>query len=143
MFTGQKGLGPCEPHRLSLASGNLVLLKVRDQCRVRGAILMGNPAENTILILDDDGYFRSLIVELLSSHGYSVTEARSASEASQIVESNTPFLAIVDYKLPEMDGITWITKIKEAGHNFPVVFLSGSWCDSNTFHKLRNVLRVS
>jgi diguanylate cyclase (GGDEF)-like protein len=143
MFTGQKGLGPCEPHRLSLASGNLVLPKARDQCRVGGAILMGNPAENTILILDDDGYFRSLIVELLSSHGYSVTEARSASEASQIVESNTPFLAIVDYKLPEMDGITWITKIKEAGHNFPVVFLSGSWCDSNTFHKLRNVLRVS
>jgi diguanylate cyclase (GGDEF)-like protein len=102
-----------------------------------------NQAQNTILIVDDDSFFRSLVVELLSDQGYSVTEARTPREASQIVESNTPYLAIVDYKLPEMDGITWISKIKEAGHNFPIVFLSGSWCDSNTFHKLRNVLRVA
>jgi diguanylate cyclase (GGDEF)-like protein len=105
--------------------------------------LVGNQDQNTILILDDDSFFRSLVVELLSGQGYAVTEARTPREASQIVESNTPYLAIVDYKLPEMDGITWISKIKEAGHKFPIVFLSGSWCDSNTFHKLRNVLRVA
>jgi diguanylate cyclase (GGDEF)-like protein len=51
-------------------------------------------------------------------------------------------LAIVDYRLPGLDGISWIQQIRNEGFTFPIVFLSGQWCDAQTFNKLRNLLRV-
>jgi diguanylate cyclase (GGDEF)-like protein len=97
----------------------------------------------SILILDDDDTFRSFVSNLLESRGLNIIEARSVCEATIKLGSVNPVLAIVDYRLPESDGITWITKLREEGKNFPVVFLSGIWCDEKTFDWLRNILRVS
>lgn len=99
--------------------------------------------EQCVLIVDDDASFRSLVAQLLGSHGYSVAEARNWREANECVRSTPLGLAIVDYRLPEMDGITWISRLRDAGSNVPVVFLSGTWCDASTFARLRNILRVS
>jgi diguanylate cyclase (GGDEF)-like protein len=96
-----------------------------------------------ILILDDDISFRLLVAGLFKARGYQVFEARSAKEASSAFSEVDPCLAIVDYRLPESDGISWITWLRESGRNFPVVFCSGSWCDEKTFSWLRNILKVS
>lgn len=96
-----------------------------------------------ILILDDDNAFRQLIAGMFQTRGYQVFEARSAKEASAAFSEVDPGLAIVDYRLPESDGITWISWLRESGRNFPVVFCSGTWCDEKTFTWLRNILRVS
>ena len=96
-----------------------------------------------ILILDDDVSFRQLIASLLQARGYEVFEARSAKDASAAFAETDPGLAIVDYRLPESDGISWITWLRESGRNFPVVFCSGTWCDEKTFNWLRNILKVS
>ena len=42
-----------------------------------------------------------------------------------------------------MDGMTWVTKLREVGRNFPIVFLSGVWFDERTFNWLRNILKVA
>lgn len=96
-----------------------------------------------ILILDDDNHFRSLVAGLFQARGYEVYECRNAKEASLVFAETDPGLAIVDYRLPESDGISWITWLRESGRNFPVVFCSGTWCDEKTFNWLRNILRVS
>ncbi len=98
---------------------------------------------HSILILDDDDTFRTFVANLLESRGLEVIQARSVTEAMTKLGANNPLLAIVDYRLPESDGITWITKLREDGRNFPIVFLSGIWCDEKTFDWLRNILRVS
>lgn len=104
---------------------------------------MANQLNRSVLVLDDDNIFRSLVADLLASRGLTVVEARSAKEADAIVAAGNPALAIVDYRLPHVDGLTWITRIREAGRKFPIVFLSGCPCDERTFNWLRNILGVS
>ncbi len=94
-----------------------------------------------ILVVDDDQYFRQLLTEVLQSNGFPVSEARSAKEAMTMVGNAS--LVIVDYRLPETDGMTLIAQIRDSGNQVPIVFVSGTWCDAKTFNRLRNLLHVS
>lgn len=96
-----------------------------------------------VLVLDDDSSFQDLVGSLLAAHGYEVWPASTAAEASSFMEVRQPALLIVDYRLPVMDGITWISKLRENGNNLPIIFVSGAWCDAKTFNWLRNILKVS
>ena len=97
----------------------------------------------SVLVLDDDAHFRVLLSSLIKTTGVNVYEARNARDADQILFEQRPSLAIVDYRLPGMDGMEWITKIRGEGNNIPLVFLTGTWCDAKTFNRLRSLLRVS
>ncbi len=100
--------------------------------------------QNTyILVIDDDKNFRDLAGDLLKSKGYEVVLARSAKEGTAALEAKRPALAIVDYRLPEIDGMTWISKIRETDETLPIVLCTGNWCDQKTFNWLRNILKVS
>ncbi len=61
-----------------------------------------------ILIVDDDESFRGLVVRLLSQRGYEVLEARSVRDGNVLLSRNSFVLLIIDYKLPDCDGMTWI-----------------------------------
>jgi len=98
---------------------------------------------NYILVIDDDKGFRDLVGELLRSRGYEVVLTRSAKEATAAMEARRPGLAIVDYRLPEIDGMTWITQVREEDDTLPIVLCTGNWCDQKTFNWLRNILKVS
>lgn len=100
-------------------------------------------AKKCVLVLDDDSSFQDLVGSLLTAHGYEVWPARTAAEASSYLAVRQPSMLIVDYRLPVMDGITWISKLRESGNNLPILFVSGTWCDAKTFSWLRNILKVS
>ena len=104
---------------------------------------MSNSVNNSILILDDDPAFRSLVANLLRPEGYNVIEAGSPDEANAVFSKKETVLAIVDYRLPQMDGMTWITRLREAGGTTPIVFCSAVPCDAKTFTWLRNILSVA
>src|SRR5579871_5207755 len=95
-----------------------------------------------ILVLDDDATFRHLVSEILTSLGHSVYEAASAVEASQGLVARRPVLAIVDYKLPDLDGVSWIQQVRQNNFDFPIIFITGNFLDQKTFNTLRNVLSV-
>lgn len=96
-----------------------------------------------ILVIDDDLSFRQLVAQLLASRGYTVVHAVSAAEADEVMKENPPSMAIVDYRLPGRDGISWISSLRDSGSSLPVVFLSGTRCDQKMFNKLRSILRVA
>lgn len=104
---------------------------------------MSSENANYILVLDDDKNFRDLVGALLRSKGYEVMLARSAKEASAFLEAKRPGLAIVDYRLPEIDGMSWIAQVRENDATLPIVMVTGNWCDQKTFNWLRNILKVS
>lgn len=104
---------------------------------------MNSPQSKAILILDDDSYFRNLVSNLLKRKGYRTIEAANPEEANRILASKEAALAIVDYRLPKTDGMSWIAHLREAGGNIPIVFCSGQRADAALFNKLRNVLGVS
>lgn len=95
----------------------------------------------TVLIVDDDPMFRRFVAASLATKGISVKEARNTIEGERLL-LESPDLLMVDYKLPQTDGASWIRKLKEDGIAIPIVFCSGSGYDSKVFSVVRNVLSV-
>jgi len=104
---------------------------------------MASKQSKNILLLDDDSYFRQVVARIFDGRGYEILEARNGRDASQFLTTHPISFAIVDYRLPDTDGMSWISQIRDAGHKFPIVFVSGTFCDARTFNWLRNILKVS
>jgi DNA-binding response OmpR family regulator len=98
---------------------------------------------HSILIVDDDPSFRQLVNVILSEKGYEVWEAKSADDAFAYLETASPALVLVDYRLPGMDGIEWIKALRDRGNYVPAVLVTGAWIDATTFKWVRSMLRVS
>jgi len=84
----------------------------------RGARLM------QALVVDDSAVYRKLIGDHLRSWGFGVTLAESGSEAWQILEQpNAPKLVLLDWVLPDLDGIELCQRIRQAGSSSPYVYI--------------------
>ncbi len=79
--------------------------------------------DRSVLVVDDDNFFRGIIAQLFNSHGYEVIEARNCRDAKVQMANYSPILLICDYRLPDMDGMQLIKDLREAGHELPVVFI--------------------
>lgn len=126
-------------------SGSMTNRKIRfpDLHELEKKAPSSRQSDNRVLILDDDQHFRGILAALLSAHGYDVQHAATAEEASACIAESLPGAAIVDYDLPDQDGASWIAKIRNDGAEFPIVFVSGLWCDEPTFKRLRDDLLIS
>lgn len=66
-----------------------------------------------ILIAEDDAAFRQLLKDMLEKWGYEVVVARDGIEAFQILTAaNAPQLAILDWKMPGLEGVEICRKIR-------------------------------
>ena len=61
-----------------------------------------------ILVVEDDAAVRRLVTTTLNVHGYTVHEAKTASQALLELSSQAPDLAILDLGLPDGDGVSVI-----------------------------------
>jgi diguanylate cyclase (GGDEF)-like protein len=69
-----------------------------------------------ILIAEDDASFRRLLEEKLAMWGYDVVAAENGEAALQVLQSeDPPRLAMLDWMMPELDGIEVCRRIREAG----------------------------
>ena len=69
-------------------------------------------AQRTILVADDDAAIRSLLKQVLGDEGYSVLEAATGAEVVEGVKNSSPDLVIMDVRMPELDGIEALQKVK-------------------------------
>ena len=93
-----------------------------------------SPREFAILVVDDDELVLSTLVELLGSHGHRVLEATRGRDALALTRSDRPDLILVDYHMPEMDGLAVVEALKAdaATRAIPVVaFTSGTAAEAN------------
>jgi len=79
----------------------------------------------TILLVDDEKKFLDTISEKIRLRGLKSLPAQSGEEAIEIAKGVKVDLAIVDHKMPGMDGITTITKLKEIHRQLKTVLLTG------------------
>lgn len=98
--------------------------------------------KGTVLILDDDIYIRKIVSSLLGSDGYEVVEARTGRSALSELQKQKFDLIIVDYRLPDCDGLSWIGQLRTRGCKTPIMFLSGIFCDNVMATRLRNLFDV-
>jgi two-component system cell cycle sensor histidine kinase/response regulator CckA len=80
----------------------------------------------TILVIDDDNDLIRTLADILRLHGYSPETAATAWEGLQLAERCSPALAIVDLRLPDMDGVELVAKLHALSERIEVVVLTGN-----------------
>lgn len=78
-----------------------------------------------ILVLDDEPRVRNEIEEFLNRKDYRIYTAARPSEAFGIAEEENVDIVILDIKLPEMDGLQVLKKLKEKHTELEVIMISG------------------
>jgi two-component system, response regulator, stage 0 sporulation protein F len=87
------------------------------------------PRQKSVLVVDDEEVIRDYFQKVLSD--YRVTTAASGEEALSLIGRDRPDLVLLDFKLPGIDGIQTLKKIKKIDKNITVVMLS-AFGDQNT-----------
>lgn len=82
------------------------------------------PRKPRILVVDDEKNMRWVLSKALRSSDYDVLEAASGPQALALAEKNPFDLVILDYKMPDMDGITVLKRLKESRPHVPVIMLT-------------------
>ncbi len=76
------------------------------------------------LVVDDSAVYRKLISDHLRSWGFGVTLAETGSAAWQILKDpDSPKLVLLDWVLPDLDGIELCQRIRQAGSSRPYVYI--------------------
>lgn len=78
----------------------------------------------TILIVDDEKNYLVVLSAFLSGEGYETVTADKAQRALEIVETTDLDLVLTDMKMPSMDGIELLRRIKEKNPELPVVMMT-------------------
>lgn len=78
-----------------------------------------------ILIVDDEKDTGDILAEVLTEEGYQAFSALSGRSALNTVKKKKPDLVLLDIKMPKMDGIEVLEKIKKIDENISVVMITG------------------
>jgi two-component system, OmpR family, response regulator len=85
-----------------------------------------------VLVVDDEPNIRELVQVALKFHGCSVTTAASGRDALRQAEGIRPDLIVLDVMLPDMDGFEVCRRLRAAGNEVPVIFLTARDTSSDT-----------
>ena len=79
---------------------------------------------NTVLVVDDEQVLAGAMGDYLSRHGYAVNVKSSGEEALRVVEQEPPDIVVLDYRLPRLDGLQVLRRIKENRPEIEVIILT-------------------
>ena len=78
-----------------------------------------------ILVVDDDENIRKVLKTILEDEGYIVDEAENAKKAIEKSRRNVYNLALIDIRLPDMEGIELLTKMKDTVPKMRKIIITG------------------
>jgi DNA-binding NtrC family response regulator len=78
-----------------------------------------------ILIVDDDENIRKVLKTILEEEGYAVDEAEDAKKAIEKSRRNVYNLALIDIRLPDMEGIELLTRMKDTVPKMRKIIITG------------------
>jgi len=77
-----------------------------------------------ILLVDDDQSCLDAIDQILQRDGYSTIKATEGRSALKLISENIIDLAIIDFNLPDIDGIHVIHEIRRIHRNIPIIIMT-------------------
>jgi len=78
-----------------------------------------------ILIVDDDENIRKVLTAILEGEGYSAESSGTAKSAIEKTKRNFYNLALIDIRLPDMEGIELLTRIHETTPRMRKIIITG------------------
>ncbi len=94
--------------------------------------MTGNDQIPQVLVVDDEPNIRELVQVALKFHGCAVSAAASGAEALRQAEATRPDLIVLDVVLPDLDGFEVCRRLRAAGNDVPVIFLTARDTSSDT-----------
>ena len=96
-------------------------------------------AVERILVVDDDEAIRNIVCAMLQNASYQCIQARSASEALEILDNGDNFhLVLSDLIMPEMDGVALLEQVKRRRQELPMVLVTAVHDISVALAAIRN-----
>lgn len=90
-----------------------------------------------ILVLEDDSTLREILEELLEDEGYRVTSAASSAGALEQVTQEDFDLLLFDIRMEGMDGLEALQRMRQRGHRFPSLAMTGFAGDDDPVRALK------
>jgi diguanylate cyclase (GGDEF)-like protein len=94
------------------------------------------------MFLEEGRKLSSLASPILQAKGFRIIDAASGLEAFELLGDARPDLVIVDDKLPDTDGVSWIATMRSSGNKAKVAFISSQWRDQNSYNRLTRDYQV-
>jgi len=78
----------------------------------------------SVLVVDDEESVRTAVAAILNKQGFEVETAASGKEALELLTNHSFDIVFSDLKMPEMDGLEFLSAFKAAGHVATVIIMS-------------------
>jgi DNA-binding NtrC family response regulator len=78
-----------------------------------------------ILVVDDDENIRKVLVAILEDEGYNVESVGTAKEGIEKTKRKFYNIALIDIRLPDMEGIELLTKIRDTIPRIRKIIITG------------------
>lgn len=77
-----------------------------------------------IALIDDDRTWRETLAEYLRDRGFSVYPAEGARRGLDVLDANDIRLAVIDFHMPDMDGLELLRRLRQRGRRVAALLLS-------------------
>ncbi len=77
-----------------------------------------------VLIIEDDDLMQSMLVDNFKSEGYNISVADNGLDGFKMFQKSNFDLIILDLKLPKIDGMTVLKKIKDESEEIPIILMT-------------------
>ena len=80
--------------------------------------------KSILLVIDDEENMLALLSKVLGKEGYQILCASSGAEGLDLAEKNRVDLALVDYSMAGMDGLTVLQNLKAVNPRLPAILIT-------------------
>ncbi|MEQ1760920.1 MAG: response regulator [Vicinamibacterales bacterium] len=91
----------------------------------------------TILVVEDDQAFRTLLMKAFRDRGYEAQGASDAASAIRAAQVDSPEMAVVDLRLPDRSGLDVVRELKAIDASTSIVVLTGYGSISTALESVR------
>lgn len=121
----ESGRAAVEP--LRTWAGQLQRESIQQLERAQSLLKLVADSARRILVVDDDEFSQKVVSRILERAGYDVVLAGSGTEALNLVRKTRPSLILMDYMLPDQDGVETTRRLRQsqALPVVPIIMLTG------------------
>ena len=86
---------------------------------------MSSPkSKGCVLICDDEGGIRDILVRLVRREGYDALEAADGITALAVIRQQSPDILLLDIRMPGLDGVEVVRRARQLTPDLPIVMIT-------------------